>query len=245
MTVTVRLKTVNGATQRWVANTYLLPYTEDTMPAPVEMKSAQGRDTHGRFAEKGTPPMVSVTVTNPVTYLKLWWKKVMGNEGIDIRFRVAPLTALTLGLILAAGSYSLGRFTVPSQIVKYLPQLAVLPTPTPNPWRETAFSGTLRFSEATQKFYLATSSSEAITLEVPIDVNLKSYIGRRIFATGRLNTVTRILIIADAQDLELLPTQVTLIPTVTPPPSSPTPKTTVSPSADTILPATPLPTANP
>jgi hypothetical protein len=31
------------------------------------------------------PPLI--TITNPVTYLRLWWQKVMGKEGIDFKFK--------------------------------------------------------------------------------------------------------------------------------------------------------------
>ena len=33
------------------------------------------------------PPLVDVKVTNPVTYFKKWWAKIIGNEGIDFRLK--------------------------------------------------------------------------------------------------------------------------------------------------------------
>lgn len=193
------------------------------MPVPpIKVDQPQPRDSQGRFAPD--QPLVQVTVNNPLTALRLWITKLLSNEGVDVRFRVHPLTAITIAGILAAGGYGLGRITVPasSPIVRYLPQLAPPPPlATPNPWRETAFSGFLRYSAATGKYYLETASAEAITLEAPANVKLEKYTGRRIFATGRLNTTTGVLVVTETTDLELLPQQAVHIPTV--PVATPTP----------------------
>lgn len=223
------------------------PTNKPKNPGRVSSANSQPRGNHGRFIKLSTslpptpksssptikiynssrplpkkdPPLVSFEVENPITYLKLWWKKVIAGEGIDIRFRIKPLTAIAIVAIIAAGGFGLGRFSLPASnpIVKYIPQPA--PTPTPNPWRNTAFSGLLKQSGS--RFYLVTSSAEAITLEVPINVNLVKYIGKRIFATGSLNTQTGILRVTDASDLEVL-IQSSIIPTTFPlPTASPTP----------------------
>src|SRR5688572_745190 len=98
------------------------------------------------FPIQEDPPLVSVKVTNPITYLKLWWKEVIGNEGVEMKFKIKPLTALLLvsavTFILTGTGFSLGRISIPitNPIVKYVPQLAPVITPTPDPWRETAMS---------------------------------------------------------------------------------------------------------
>lgn len=163
------------------------------------------------------PPLVSFQVTNPVTYLKLWWKKIMANEGVDLRLRIRPLTALAMILLLGGGSFALGRITLPasSPIVKYVPQL--LPSPSPNPWRDAAYTGTLRQSGT--RFYLTTAEAEAITLEAPANVNLSKLLNRRILAVGKYNSLTKILQVTDAADLEVLPTTAVPVPTTTPSPS--------------------------
>lgn len=161
----------------------------------------------------GDPPLVSLKITNPVTYLKLWWKKVMANEGVDIRFRVHPLTAMAIVTALVTAGVGVGRFTLPASnpIVRYVPQLG--PTPTPNPWKDTAFTGVLRYTAATERYYLATGDGEAITLQVPARVNMAKLVGKRIFATGRLNIVTHVLQVAATEDLEILPNYVVPVPT--------------------------------
>lgn len=163
---------------------------------------------------KKEPPLVSVQVTNPVTYLKSWWNKVMGKEGVDFHFKIKPLTAIAMTIVIATLGFGVGKitFTPQTPFIKYVPTIIDSPDPTPNPWRETAFSGTLRFSSAENRFYLLTTSSEAINLDVLESVDFKKFVGRRIFATGKYNSDTHTLIVNDASDLELLPKQVEIIP---------------------------------
>ena len=165
------------------------------------------------------PPLVNLQITNPVTYIKHWWKKVVANEGVDLRFRIRPFTAIAIAVSISIVSFGLGRFTLPAEnpIVKYIPQLA--PSPTPNPWRETAFTGILRSSGS--RFYLETAQSEAITLSLPTNINPNKLLGKRILAVGKLNTRNLVLEVTSASDLEILPVQITPIPTIftTPAPS--------------------------
>jgi hypothetical protein len=100
------------------------------------------------------------------------------------------------------------------------------PTPTPSPWRETAFSGKLQ--QSNQQFFLLITSAEAITLEVPSNLNLKSLVGKRIMAVGNYNKTTRILVVSDAADLEVLPATPVIIPTLK---NTPTPSTHPTPEA--------------
>ncbi|OGV97379.1 hypothetical protein A2W24_06650 [Microgenomates group bacterium RBG_16_45_19] len=185
------------------------------------------------------PPLFSFQLTNPVTYLKAWWKKLVGNEGIKLTLQIKPLTAMTLTLIVSGIGFGLGRLTIPEPLIQYVPMLAnptMAPSPTPSPWRETAFSGKLQVSAA--HYYLVTTSAEAITLEVPPNLNLAPLVGRRIMAVGNYNKGTRILVVSDATDLEVLPANPVPIPTLraepsplggalkttpTPPPSGDTP----------------------
>ncbi|PIZ87779.1 hypothetical protein COX93_00030 [Candidatus Nomurabacteria bacterium CG_4_10_14_0_2_um_filter_30_12] len=185
---------------------------------------------------KKEPPLLSVQVTNPVTYLKSWWKKVMGNEGVDFHFKIKPLTAIAMTIIIATIGFGVGKisFTPQKPFIKYVPTVITAPTPTPNPWRETAFSGTLRFSSTENRFYLLTTSSEAVNLDVLESVDFKKFIGRRIFATGKYNSDTRTLIVSDAADLELLPKQVEVVPVSIPAIPTATPMT--QPVEEKVLP---------
>ncbi len=169
------------------------------------------------------PALVSFSVTNPVTYLKLWWKRVMSGEGIDLRFRIHPLTAIAIVAILVAGGASIGwisksvltRVPVVREFIP-APTPTPMPTPTPDPWKDTAYTGLLK--EAGTRFYLVTNESEAITLSVPENVSLSKLVGKRILAIGKFNKLTGILLVSDATDLEVL-IQSTAVPTVPPTPT--------------------------
>jgi len=182
-------------------------------------------------------PLVEVKVTNPVTYLKNWWNKVMGKEGVYFSFRIHPLTAFLIAFGLTAGIFSIGRYSVNIPFLKYEVVNSPIPAATPAVWKETAYTGTLQFSKVAGKFYLmVTSSSELITLEVPENIDLTDYVGKRILAIGNYNKSKKILQVTDAKTLEVLPKTQILIPLQSPsgqatsePTMSPTPE--ASPSA--------------
>lgn len=185
------------------------------------------------------PPLVDVKVTNPLTYIKRWWARIIGNEGMEFRFRIRPLTAIAIAVIFATLALGIGEFVLPFSIpfFKYK-----VPAPTPiaeELWKDTAFIGNLQFSVTRQKYYLlTTSAAEAITLEVPSTVNLEALIGKRILAIGKYNKNTRILQVTDVKDLEILPKTPIPVPTVTPwptPTESPTPTPISGPTASPTI----------
>ena len=169
------------------------------------------------------PPLVDVKVTNPLTYIKSWWKRIIGNEGIDFRLRVKPLTAIAISVIILSITMGIGRFVFPFKIPFFVYTTgeggANLDE---EQYRETAFTGELRHVLLTDRYYLTTSSSEAINLTVPENVDLKDFVGRRIFATGKYHEATRTLLVIEATNLELLPKEVETIPTTEPNPEPPT-----------------------
>lgn len=159
---------------------------------------------------KEDPPLVSVKVTNPITYIKRWWAKIIGNEGVEFYFRIRPLTAFIIAAIIAGAAFGVGGFVFSPPVAS--PTLT--PTPAPEAWKETAFTGKLQFSQITNKYFLVTTTSaEAITLEVPDNINLEELVGKRIFASGQYNKSLRILKVADAKDMEVLPKTPVPIPT--------------------------------
>lgn len=184
------------------------------------------------------PPLVSFSVTNPVTYLKSWWKRIIGNEGVEIKIKVRPLTTLLIVVVLFSGTFSLGALTA---LVHNIPVLReVLPLATDSPvvdlWRDEAYSGILR-KIADGKYYLQTTDAKAINLTIPSNVNLEKYVGKRIFASGRYNIVSGFLEVTDATDLEVLPLQAQTVATIAP---TATPIATNKPSFTPIPPqATP------
>ena len=189
---------------------------------------------------KKEPPLVDVKVTNPVTYIKSWWKKIIGNEGMDFRFRIRPLTAIAITIIVVTVSLGLGKFVLPFKLPFF--EYVSIATPSPEPYRETAFIGELRFSSPTGRYFLLTSSSEAVTLDVPENVSLKGLIDRRVLAFGNYYEGRRTLVVGEVGDLEVLPEEPESVPTSTPSPSAtPTPTPTPLPTST----ATPEPTTSP
>src|SRR3989304_7459014 len=168
---------------------------------------------------KKEPPLVDVKVTNPVTYIKSWWRRIIGNEGIDFRLRIKPLTAIAISIIILSVTMGIGRFVFPFKIPFFVYTTNEgTATLDEDEYRDTAFTGELRHILLTNRYYLITSSSEAINLQVPENVDLKDFVGRRIFATGKYHEATRTLLLVNATDLELLPTEVESLPPTEPAP---------------------------
>ena len=165
------------------------------------------------------PPLVQVT--NPVTYLRRWWDRVMSKEGIDFRFTIHPITAILISAVIATIGFGVGRFVLPESVKVPFFEFGTPPTyrPTSSPlseWKETAFTGKLQYSVSTQKYFLITTSAEAITLEVPANLNLLPLVSKRIMAVGIYNKTTKLLKVSDVKDLEVLPNTPIPIPTIEP-----------------------------
>jgi len=197
---------------------------------------------------KKDPPLVDVKVSNPITYIKAWWKRVVGNEGMEIRIRIKPLTAILITVIVVTLCLGITKVVLPFKIpfLEFNSEV----TPTPVVYRQTAFAGILRFTESNEKYFLETDSAEAINLEIPENINLDKFIERRIFATGQYSDSERLLIVSDISDLEIFPEIEipipTLKPTLAPTPivtSSPVP--TIAPTEVPVLTATAVPTEEP
>ena len=190
-------------------------------------------------------PLVEVKVTNPFTYLKNWWNKVINNEGVDFRFHIRPLTAIAMTIVIASLGFGVGHFVIPSGInipfFKYENITSPTPTATPDVWKETAYTGTLQYSQTTSKYYLmTTTSSELITLQVPVNIDLKDYVGKRILAIGKYNKSVKVLVVSDAKSLEVLPKSPVSIPTMVPSPSpTPTSEPTITPTPEASPSSTP------
>lgn len=162
------------------------------------------RDLNGKFS-KIDPPWISFSITNPITYIRKWWKAVMDGEGIDVRLKIHPLTAVGVALAIGGFSFGLGRFSMIDVIAAYVPILATpMPTvmPTPNPWRQAALVGLLK--EQGGKFYLIGSDTQAILLDTVPEFKLTKFLGRKILASGEFNAMSLVLKVTEASDLELI-----------------------------------------
>lgn len=203
----------------------------------VEVNDYSQKD--GLNPKKEDPPLVSFKVTNPVTYIKLWWKKLMSREGVDLRIKVHPVTTVLIVLLILSLGFGLGKINFPSYL-PFVSYISVTPTPSPtiDPWRDTALTGMLRSTPITGKYYLETTSTEAVSLQFSNPFDLSKYVGKRILASGKYNRNLHTLVVSDVLELEVLPQKPQLIaaptPIFTPTPSpspteTPIPKITTSP----------------
>lgn len=250
--------------------------TNPVDPIRSTIAKKQTRDSSGKFASKvdplkvppisvttntdqrvsttNPPDLVNVKITNPLVYIKYWWKRIMANEGIDLRLRVKPLTVFGVSLIAFSLAFGLGGVVLPVAFPGFKINNLIYPSPTPTPeiiWKDTALKGTLTKSNTNPvKFYLVTTSTEAVTLEVPVGFNLITLVGKRILAVGTYNSKDKVLEVEDIQDLEVLPAIPVPIPTSTPTPTSspsptPTPTPTIAPTASPTTIPTDIPSPTP
>ncbi len=181
---------------------------------------------------KTEKPLVDLKVTNPITYIKSWWKKIIGNDGIELKVKVKPLTAIAIAIIVVTVSLGIGKFKVPVNLpfFEYSTNeniAGIIPTiePVQESTRQAAFRGILKYDQSTGKFYLFTTNSEAIILLVEDNLNLENFIGRRIFAVGDYDDKLMTLNVVSATNLEILPTKTMTIPTDSPTPTPQLPST--------------------
>ena len=193
------------------------------------------------------PDLLNVKVTNPLVYIKYWWKRIMANEGIDMRFRINPLTVFGVALIAFSLAFGLGGVVLPTFFpwMKINGVVTATQTPTPQPeiLKDTALKGTLTKTNTNPpKFYLITTSTEAVTLEIPGGFNLLPFVGKRILAVGSYDSKNKTLEVEDIQDLEVLSTTPVPIPTITPKPTeTPSPVPTAVPTVEPAISPTETP----
>jgi hypothetical protein len=202
-----------------------MPKTDEVKTEKVEKVYSEGVLSAKKIKtdlRKKEPPLVDIKITNPITYLKSWWNKIIGNEGVDFRLKVRPITAIALTVIIITVSLGIGRFVLPFKIpfFEYTSEDAAALNPTGAPYMETAFTGILHRTLVTNRYYLVTATSEAITLDVPTSIELKDLAGKRIFASGKYYISTNTIVVDSAQDLEILPDEITPVVTSTPVPTA-------------------------
>lgn len=212
--------------------TYILSLSKMKLMSTSQDKETENSLKSPNLYKLNDPPLVSFKVTNPVTYLKLWFKKVWANEGVVLHLRIKPLTIIIIAMLFTGTGLGIGKLALPfwpfnSEILQINPTPTPgisQPTPTSNPWVEAAYAGSLHKSE-NNKFYLVISSGEAITLEIPPNINLSGLVGKRILASGLYDQLIRVLKVTDASDMEILPTKTVPVPT-----SVPSPMTSIVPT---------------
>ncbi|MBP9759662.1 hypothetical protein KBD45_08275 [Candidatus Dojkabacteria bacterium] len=214
--------------------------TEKT-PPPITVDI----DTKTSVNTTNPPDLVNIKITNPLVYIKYWWKKIMANEGLEVKIKAKPLTVFGVALIIFSLTFGLGGVVLPTFFpwVKINNEITMNPSPSPSPIvvKDTALRGKLtKTNSIPSKFYLVTSSTEAVILNVPTGFNLNLLVGKRILAVGIYDSKNKILEVKDIQDLEVLSATPVPIPTTTGAPNPtetpiPTIMPTVTPSPESTI----------
>ena len=132
---------------------------QDPDPTRSNIAKKQVRDEHGRFFSKEDPtkvppiqittnadPRVNTTnppdlfnfkITNPLIYIKYWWKRIMANEGVELKFKAKPVTVFGIALIAFSLAFGLGGVVFPFAFpwIKVNSNVVTNQSPTPAPDR--------------------------------------------------------------------------------------------------------------
>lgn len=150
--------------------------THPNIPLPVSFTQ------NNKYSEKNDPPLVAVSVTNPVTYLKLFLKRLLKNEGIDIRLKIKPLTVIACVLALST-AFGTG-FNV-AQIF--------FPTSSPLLHRSITLQGNIQRSE-TGQYYLSLPDNSIWTLKpTNTNMNLQGAINKQVMVKGNITAEANVI----------------------------------------------------
>jgi len=162
-------------------------------------------------------PLVSVSVNNPIAWLLKWINDLRKKQTTTISFKLGvPLIALPVFVFaLASVFFGLGRITSPARVGPDTMSRA----------------GVLRVftQEGVASYYLILNDGEALELLIPSNIDFKALDGKRVLASGKYDRDTNKLSVNNVNDLEVLPTTISPISTITILPETPTPDPTKIP----------------
>lgn len=148
--------------------------THPNIPLPVSFTQ------NNKYSEKNDPPLVSVSVTNPITYLKLFIKRLFNNEGITIKIK--PLTAIALMIAL---SVSFGTGFNVARIF--------FPNSSPILHRAITLQGTIQTSESGQ-YYLALPDNTLWTLKPKTaNIDLGNVVNKQVLVKGNMTAEANVV----------------------------------------------------
>lgn len=145
-------------------------------PLPIQITQ------NDKYSEKNDPPLVAVSVTNPITYLKLFIKRLLKNEGIDIRLKIKPLTviAIVTGLSLSFGTgFNVARMFFPNS--------------SPIFHRSITLQGEVQRSES-GLYYLALPDNTLWTLRPKIaTIDLNNVVNKQVLVKGNMTAEANVV----------------------------------------------------
>lgn len=144
------------------------------LPLPVSFTQ------NNKYSEKNDPPLVAVSVTNPITYLKLFIKRLLKNEGITIKIK--PLTAIAMIIALSTA------FGTGFNVARIF-----FPTSSPILHRAITLQGTIQKSESGQ-YYLSLPDNTLWTLRpTNNNINLAGDINKQVMVKGNMTPENNII----------------------------------------------------
>lgn len=143
------------------------PPNHSNIPLPVSFTQ------NNKYSERNDPPLVSVSVTNPITYLKLFIKRLLRNEGITIKIK--PLTAIAMILALSAAfgtGFNVATFFFPNS--------------SPIFRRQVSYQGTIQKNQIGGYFLILPDSSLWKLKPKFTSINLEELVGKQAMIQGNL-----------------------------------------------------------
>ncbi len=143
------------------------------------------------------PPLVDVKVTNPIAYLKRWWRRVIGNEGIEMRasLKIKPLTAFLLLTIIFSGGVTISlinRIKDTTPVGQYIPAFgSELPS-------DRFVTGTV--GKVSGEEYYLVAGNEAILLLADKNINLGAYEGKKVIVKGKFSDLKKSLLVEEIKE---------------------------------------------
>src|SRR3989344_5259486 len=128
---------------------------------------------NNKYSEKNDPPLVAVSITNPITYLKLFIKRLLKNEGITIKIK--PLTAIAMILALSAAfgtGFNVATFFFPNS--------------SPIFHRQVSYQGTIQKNQIGEYFLILPDSSLWKLKPKFTNINLDELVGKQTMIQGNL-----------------------------------------------------------
>ncbi|MBI2596766.1 hypothetical protein HYW41_01295 [Candidatus Daviesbacteria bacterium] len=212
------------------AEGHFLPYEHPVGPQPQTPPTAPTVPNNPNPAPSGTglPPLVEtnpkqdtkdedpplIKVTNPVTYFKRWWNKLMSKEGIDFKmgFKIKPVTAVLITSIIITGGVSSG---ITAFVLK-----TFWPTSSPVLHRQIIQSGTIQ--TGTGGFYLASQDQSIWKLKPKKpNINLNEQVGKQVTVTGNLTKEANLIEVSEIILSDSSKTPLTPVPSPSSIPSNP------------------------
>ena len=139
------------------------------LPSPIQITQ------NNKYSEKNDPPLVALSVTNPVTYLKKWLGRLLKNEDIDIHIKIKPFTVI--GFAIAFATVSGVSFSIGSMF---------FPNSSPILHRAITLQGTVQVS-TTGQYYLSLPDSTLWTLKPNnTTTNLTNLINKQVLVKGNM-----------------------------------------------------------